>query len=95
MADFGVDCFFLLRLSIVSSGRGKIMGGPKLCVRGHGKSTLRGTVSEVVVFMRRGPAGSASFIVDLVRLSRTIGSESSLSLTSMSPTGSSLRTDSS
>ena len=58
LVDLGVDYFFLPRLSIVSSGRGKIMGGPKLRVRGRGKGTVRGTEGEVVVFMQLGRRGS-------------------------------------
>ena len=54
LMDFGVDYFLFPRLSIVSSGRGKIMGGPKLRILGLGKGTLRGTEGKVVVLKRRG-----------------------------------------
>ena len=64
--DLGVDCFFLLRLSIVSAGRDKIMGGPELRVQGRSKATLRDTIGEVVVFMWQGRGGSVGFIMDSV-----------------------------
>ena len=54
LADLGVHCFLLPRLSMVVSGRGKIMGGPELYILGLGKGTLRSTVGEVVVLNQCG-----------------------------------------
>jgi len=54
LTDLGVDCFLLPRLSMVSSGGGKIMGGLELHILSLGKGTLRGTVGEVVVLNRHG-----------------------------------------
>ena len=91
----GVDCFLLPRLSMVSSGGGKIMGGLELHILSLGKGTLRGTVGEVVVLNRHGWGVLTGFNVGLVRLNLKRGAESSLSSTSMSPITLSLRTGSS
>ena len=63
--DLGASFFLLLSHSTESFGRGTTKGRLELRVRGHGKGTVRGTLSEVVCFIRRVGASLASFKVGL------------------------------
>jgi len=53
LEDLRAGLFLLTGLSILSSGQGSIVGGPKLRVRGYDKDAVRGTLGEVVVFLWR------------------------------------------
>jgi len=49
LVDLGAGFFFMTELSTLSSGKGSVIGGPELRVRGHGRGAARGTLGKVVV----------------------------------------------